>query len=36
MLVPVFITNYVPFIMLDNQRRNREERRRPNEGEGHR
>jgi hypothetical protein len=30
MLVPVFITHYVPFVMLDNQRRNRVERRRPN------
>ena len=30
MLVPVFITHYVPFVMLDNQRRNRVERRRLN------
>jgi len=30
MLVPVFITHYVPFVMLDNQRRNGVERRRPN------
>jgi len=30
MLVPVFITHYVPFVMIDNQRRNRVERRRPN------
>ena len=36
MLVPVLIIHYVPFVMLDNQRRNREERRRPNKWEGHR
>jgi len=36
MLVPVLIIHYVPFFMLDNQRRNRVERRRPNEWEGHR
>ncbi len=30
MLVSVLIIHYVPFVMLDNQRRNRVERRRPN------
>ncbi len=30
MLVPVLIIHYVPLVMLDNQRRNRVERRRPN------
>ena len=30
MLVPVLIIHYVPSVMLDNQRRNRVERRRPN------
>ena len=36
MLVPVLIIYYFPFVMLDNQRRNRVERRRPNEWEGRR
>ena len=36
MLVSVLIIHYVPSVMLDNQRRNRVERRRPNEWEGHR
>lgn len=36
MLVSVLIIHYVPSVMLDNQRRNREERRRLNQREGHR
>jgi hypothetical protein len=36
MLVSVLINHYFPFVMLDNQCRNRVERRRPNEWEGHR
>jgi hypothetical protein len=36
MLVSVLIIHYFPFVMLDKQRRNRVERRRPNEWEGHR